>query len=108
MLRNKRVLWSVLIVIIAAASAGYYYYAKVYAPGEVPEEPTMQTATVRRGDLVIFASGVGTIVPASEIGLGFPKGGELIEVLVQAEQTAPVGGDDLVDGVAKQESPVQH
>lgn len=43
----------------------------------------MQTAVVRRGDLVLSTNGAGTLVPVRESALGFKSGGELVELLVQ-------------------------
>lgn len=40
----------------------------------------MQTAVARQGELTIFASGAGQLIPASEIDLGFDESGTLIEL----------------------------
>ena len=63
MLRKKGV-WIVLIVVLLAASggAGYYYYKNVYLPALEPDEPTLKTAKVRRGDLVVAANGSGELL----------------------------------------------
>ena len=45
-------------------------------------ETTLQTARVRTGDIVITASGAGTVVPASQVEMGFRSGGTLIELNV--------------------------
>jgi RND family efflux transporter MFP subunit len=80
MLKNK-FFWIVLIIIILAAGGGFYYYTTVTAhEGEAAEEPEIQTAMTNRGDIVIYASGTGQIVPVSEIGLGFEESGQLIEL----------------------------
>lgn len=78
---KKKSFWVILVLIIVAAAGGYYYYSTQIAPAEAAaaEEPSMQTAVARRGELVIFASGAGTVVPASEISLGFDENGTLIE-----------------------------
>jgi len=88
---RKKTLWIALIIVIAATIGGYYYYNRVHLPAQIPEESPIQTATVRRGDLVIFASGVGTVIPSTEIELGFPKGGELVEVSVQVGDEVSAG-----------------
>jgi len=44
-----------------------------------------------RGDLVITADGTGTLVPASETGLGFRSGGLLAEVLVEVGDEVEAG-----------------
>lgn len=45
-------------------------------------EPAVQTAKVRVGDLVITASGAGTVVPAAEVDLSFRSSGVLTELNV--------------------------
>jgi len=46
---------------------------------------------VRQGDLVITASGSGTLVPADDVSLGFTSSGVLAEVLVEV-------GDQVEEG----------
>jgi RND family efflux transporter MFP subunit len=55
------------------------------------EEPAMQTAVARQGELVIFASGAGQVVPASEIDLGFDESGTLIELNVAVGDKVETG-----------------
>jgi HlyD family secretion protein len=77
--------WIILLVLVLALGAGgYYYYNNVYLqPQEPVAEETMATYTVGRGDLVITASGSGTLIPASEIALGFRSSGTLSGLLVE-------------------------
>jgi HlyD family secretion protein len=77
---KKKSFWIILFVIIIAAGGGYTYYTTQIMPAEAAEveEPAMQTAVARQGDLTIFASGAGQLVPASEIGLGFDESGTLL------------------------------
>jgi multidrug efflux pump subunit AcrA (membrane-fusion protein) len=71
-------------VVLGIAAGGYYFYTTQIAPVEAVSsgEPAMQTAVSRQGDLVVFASGAGQVVPSSEIGLGFDGSGTLIELNV--------------------------
>jgi HlyD family secretion protein len=82
MFRNK-VFWIGLVVLALAACGGYAYYSTVYLPSQEVVEQTITTGQVRRGDLVISVSGSGTVVPASEIDLGFQSEGYLDQVLVE-------------------------
>ena len=93
MLKRKS-FWIILVVIIGLAAGGYYYYTTQIAPSEAApsDEPAMQTAVSHRGDLVVFASGAGQVVPYSEIGLGFDESGTLIELNV-AEGGQVLKGD---------------
>ncbi len=90
MLRNK-FFWIILIVVVLAAGGGYYYYTNVYAEPQESVEETIRTSRVRRGDLVISASGSGELVPADDVSLGFTNGGVLAEVLVDVGDSVNVG-----------------
>ena len=90
---KKKSFWIILVVIIALAGGGYYYYSTQIMPTEAAEaeEPAMQTAVASRGDLTIYASGVGQVVPASEIDLGFEESGTLIELNVAVGDKVQAG-----------------
>jgi len=77
---KKKSFWIILFVIIIIAGGGYYYYSTQIMPAEAAEveQPAMQTAVARQGELTIFASGAGQLVPASEIDLGFDESGTLL------------------------------
>jgi RND family efflux transporter MFP subunit len=90
-LHNRKVFWIVLIVVLAAAGGGYYYYDSAYAQPEEAVGETVQSARVRQGELVISASGSGTLVPADDVSLGFTSGGVLAEVLVEVGDHVDVG-----------------
>ena len=105
---RKRRTWVILvIVLLLAAGGGYIAYARYFAPAEEPQEPTLQTATVRRGDIVLTADGSGELVPAAELELAFRVSGELDEVLVEVSDRVQEGDvlarletDDLERAVA--------
>ncbi len=80
MLRKKG-FWIVLVaVVLAAAASGVYYYRNGYANSQEAEERPLQTATVRRGSIIISASGAGAVIPAAEVDLAFQSGGLLTEM----------------------------
>lgn len=81
MLRSKR-LWIAIIIILVIGGLVYYSTADT-TTAQSDDEPTLQTATVLRGDIVIFASGSGNLMPASELNLGFRTGGTLVELLLE-------------------------
>ncbi|MCX6057469.1 MAG: efflux RND transporter periplasmic adaptor subunit [Chloroflexi bacterium] len=66
-----------VLVIIATA----IYFARP-TTSDAAEVPALQTAKVRVADLVVTASGAGTIVPSSQIDLGFRTAGVLTELNV--------------------------
>jgi RND family efflux transporter MFP subunit len=89
----KRLWWIILLaLVLVAAGGGYYYYDNIYLQAQEPVEvETIATYTVGRGDLVITASGSGTLVPAAEITAGFRSGGVLAEMLVEVGDEVEAG-----------------
>lgn len=89
--RNKRI-WlgaAALVVIVLSGLAVYQFY---YLPTtvEITTTPEVQTSVARRGDLIVYASGAGSVVPASEVGVGFDESGTINEILVNVgEQVQP-------------------
>lgn len=93
-MRKKSKIWRVLFIlaVMAALAAGsFYFYRNQVTQAQEPEEPAVQTATVRRGELVVSATGAGTIIPAAEVGLGFASGGVLAEAPVQVGDSVQAG-----------------
>jgi multidrug efflux pump subunit AcrA (membrane-fusion protein) len=90
-LRSKY-LWLSLVVILLVAIGGYLafnYFSNDSA--EISESPQVQTAVARRGDLTVFATGAGQVIPAKEVNLGFDESGTLDELLVKI-------GDQVQEG----------
>jgi HlyD family secretion protein len=88
---NKKYLWILIPIIIVLVGGGFYYYTTATASTEEAEDPSIQTAVARQGDIIVFASGAGQIVPATEIALGFDENGTLSEMLVQVGEEVQVG-----------------
>lgn len=90
MLRRR---WRTLLVALAAlvvAGGGYAYYARTQQ-AQAAAEPELQTSTVRRGSILISATGSGTLVAARTVDLGFRTSGEVTQVLVNV-------GDQVEEG----------
>lgn len=91
--RDRRVVVVVVVVaiVLVAAGGGWYYYSQ-YLPAQTANgEETIQTATVRRGNLVVVAGGSGTLVPNTEVDLSFSSGGRLAEMLVEVGDQVQAG-----------------
>ncbi len=89
--KSPKAIFITLIAIIAIIAAVVFFMYP--AQGEAAATPALQTAKVRTGDLVVTASGAGTVVPASELDLGFRTSGVLTELNVavgDSVQTAQV------------------
>ena len=89
---SKRTLWIVLAVVVLVSAGGYAYYQMEYLPSqEQTDEPGLQTATIRRGDIVLYASGSGTLIAASEASFGFGVSGQVKEVYVSVGDVVEAG-----------------
>jgi RND family efflux transporter MFP subunit len=109
---RKRLFWIIVLALVLVASgSGYFYYNNVYLQAQAPAaEETLDTYTAARGDLVITASGSGTLIPARELALGFQSSGVLAEVLVKVGDQVEAGqllahldGTDAQDQVTQAE-----
>lgn len=116
-MKKRRTPIIVVIGLLLAAVGGYVAYDRLYSPtalGDEPSEPTLETATVTQGDIVITADGSGEIVPAAELELAFRTNGVLAEVLVEVGDVVEKGDlvarletDDLERTVAEADVDVQ-
>ena len=87
----RRTLWIVLIVIILAGGGGYVYFKLNPASTETSDQTTLQTATVRQGDIIIYASGTGTLTAASEATFGFGTNGQVKAIYVSVGDKVEAG-----------------
>jgi HlyD family secretion protein len=91
MFKNKKTLW-IIILAIVLIGGGYGLYLWLTPPETVVADTSeLQTAVARLGDLTVFASGTGSVIPASEIGVGFDENGTLTEILVKVGDTVQAG-----------------
>ena len=81
----------ILLSLLIVAAGGGFYYDRVYLASQVKATPELQTARVRTGDIVITASGVGNVVPAQEVNLGFGSGGIITELNVAVGDLVKAG-----------------
>jgi len=70
-------LWSVLVLVIIAGGTGYYYYNKLQASRN--STAPVATTTVGTGDIVLIATGPGTLIPSQEVSFGFKNSGQVSE-----------------------------
>ncbi|MBT3314388.1 MAG: biotin/lipoyl-binding protein, partial [Anaerolineae bacterium] len=88
---NKKMVWITVAVISLLAVGGFYAFQNAQADADVADAPAMQTAKVRQGDLVLYASGVGSLVPAAEASFGFRSSGQLLSLSVAVGDSVEVG-----------------
>lgn len=79
------------VIVLLVISGGVVYFIRAHQAATANAEPAFQTATVRQGELVISASGTGTLTPAEEIELGFTEGGKVTGLFVKAGDQVEAG-----------------
>lgn len=89
----SRKLFSILIVVLILAGAGgaYVYFTQNAQAAEETTAAELQIATVRRGSLVISASGTGSVIAGSEVSLGFETSGVITELMVAVGDEVSAG-----------------
>jgi RND family efflux transporter MFP subunit len=97
--KNKWIIPSVIIAAIVLGIAGYSYYNRPQTMNT--NETTLSTSTVNKGDIVLSATGPGTLIPSEEVSFGFANRGKVSEVLASL-------GDEVEAGqmLARQESTI--
>jgi multidrug efflux pump subunit AcrA (membrane-fusion protein) len=96
LLKDRKKRWWVIApgIVVLAAIGGLIYYEAVVVPAQqtaAAAQPVMQTATVRRGNITLSASGTGTLVAANQVQLGFGSSGKLIELDVKVGDQVQAG-----------------
>ncbi len=79
--------------LVVISVGGFAYYNSAQSNSRDTGEPEIQTATVRQGDLVVLATGTGTLVVHDEMDLGFGTSGIIEALLVRV-------GDEVSEGDA--------
>ncbi len=89
---SSRIKWlAAFILLVLAAGAFLAWQKRSLSASAAPAEPPLQTATARLGELVVSTTGAGTVIPAAEVNLSFPRGGLLSEVGVQIGDSVQAG-----------------
>ncbi|HUE98588.1 MAG TPA: efflux RND transporter periplasmic adaptor subunit [Anaerolineales bacterium] len=89
---SKRVTnrWMILSLIVLAVvlSGAIYTYSTMQTSSE---ENVIETSTIDTGDIILSATGLGTLIPSEEVSFGFKNGGEVSEVLVSLGEQVEAG-----------------
>ncbi len=83
--------WILSVVIMAGAGGGYYYYHQTTTSVEAATTSPLQTATVKRGSLVLSADGTGSVISENDVQLGFEYNAVLAQLNVAV-------GDEVKQG----------
>ncbi|HUE98589.1 MAG TPA: efflux RND transporter periplasmic adaptor subunit [Anaerolineales bacterium] len=88
---NRKLLWLAAVIIVIAALGGYFYYSNIYLATRSATGSEVQTAIAQRGDLVVYASGGGTLIAQTDASFGFETSGQVTEVYVKVGDQVEAG-----------------
>src|SRR5689334_18148100 len=80
---NSKTIWIASILITLIAVAGYYYFKVKTSSQAITSDSAAQTAIARRGNLVLSASGTGTLVAQTNATFGFKTSGQITKINVK-------------------------
>lgn len=82
--------WTIssLLALVILLSGGIYYYSTIQTN---KEENVIETSTIETGNIILSATGLGTLIPSEEVSFGFKNGGEVSEVLVSLGEQVEAG-----------------
>lgn len=95
--KTRKMTWIIILAIFLLGGLGYGTYRYYYMPSQQESEdrPSLQTAAARRGDIVLYASGSGNLIPAAKVVVGFDVRDGVREELLALEVEV---GDHVEDG----------
>jgi RND family efflux transporter MFP subunit len=91
---GKKTWWGIVLVLILAVGGGAAYFQMNTAKTQTAAAETLQTTVARKSDLVIYASGTGTLISMDEVDLGFKTSGQVLKI--NAEVGNVVGKGDVL------------
>jgi RND family efflux transporter MFP subunit len=83
------------VVVLVGAGAGYYFFLRPQASAQASASASsanqLHTTAVRRGDLILSASGTGSLTASQTVNLSFSTGGTVAAVNVQVGDQVKAG-----------------
>ena len=89
--QKSKVAWTMAAVAVLLAAVGYLYYTRFIATSLPADNAQAQTGVVRRGDLIVSASGSGTLIANSAATFGFNASGQVAAVNVKVGDQVQAG-----------------
>ncbi len=87
--KNKWTLPVVIALALILSGAGYYFYGIQQSNSK--NGPSFETSTISTGDIVLSATGLGTLIPGKEVSFGFGTSGQVSEVDVSMGDKVKAG-----------------
>src|SRR5215211_980369 len=65
------------LMLILFIAGGYIYYSNVFSASQTVDSSPTQTSIAQRGDIIVSASGTGTLVAQTDASFGFESSGQV-------------------------------
>ena len=88
---GKKTWWMIAIVALLVIGGSVAYYQMTAVDTETAATDTLQTTVARKSDLVLYASGTGTLIAVDEVDLGFTTSGQVNKINVEVGDTVKAG-----------------
>lgn len=88
---GKKTWWGLALVLILAIGGGIAYFQTKATKTQTAETETLQTTIARKSDLVLYASGTGTLIAVDEVDLGFKTSGQVQTINVEVGDKVSAG-----------------
>jgi len=88
---NRKTIWGITVIVLLAVAGAYIYYNKTHDVAQSITGFNSQTAIIRRGDLVVSASGTGTLIAQTDASFGFETSGQITQVYVKVGDQVEAG-----------------
>lgn len=88
---GRKKTWGGGIVAAILAVSAFYYWQNTQNASAAVEEETLQTASVRQGDIFVSATGTGSLIPAYQVNLAFDGNGKIVKIAAEV-------GDNVEEG----------
>jgi HlyD family secretion protein len=88
---GKKTWWGLALVFILAVGGGITYFQANASKTQTTKTETLQTTIARKSDLVIYASGTGSLISMDEVNLGFKTSGQVLKINVKVGDKVSAG-----------------
>lgn len=87
--KNRKIIWILAAFIILAGPGSYLYFSR--AAAQTADGSEIQTGIAQRGDLIVSASGTGTLITNSDATFGFETSGQVTDIYVKVGDQVEAG-----------------
>jgi HlyD family secretion protein len=89
--RTRKTITAIAVIAILAVAGGFAFYLKTSSTAQVTGNTESQTTVATRGNLILSASGSGTLIAQTDATFGFDTSGQVTQVYVKVGDQVEAG-----------------